>query len=225
MYRNMTDHMLTPLRAVDSAGHLVVNMSVNAAEEAASEFQRIPGGRLMHLTDATNQNELPVAKLGCSGNQKIPVWLYRDSDSYSAGFEGPDVAVVVHPTWNTGMEKRLLGYIGLEGFELATTEFDKNRTYLVGQYLRAPQAGESGAANLSVDVNTIAGIVTNATVRNGVETIIGIVSPGVAAPMQKDNRIDEYGNHVLTLYTTYRPPVQGVRQGVAVNVANGNGAA
>ena len=69
--RNMTDHMLTPLKHFWEGSHLVTNGSVDATEESNSEWYAIPGGRCMHLTNATGPNELPSALLGCDGNNKI----------------------------------------------------------------------------------------------------------------------------------------------------------
>ena len=226
--RNMTDHMLTPLRHFWNGSHLITNGAVDATEESLSEYQAIPGGRCMHLTNATGSNELPTAKLGCTGNAKVPVWLYRASDSYSAGFPGPDPATYVGPSWDVGVEQRLLMFVGLEGFELATTEFDTTQTYQVGEYLRAGEDGEAladtDAADQQDDIRNFAGVVTNksradAALTHGAHTIIGIVSPGFASPQAAADGTDEYGNQVLSLYTTYRPPVAGLTAAAAANNA------
>ncbi len=114
--RNMTDHMLTPLRSFSKSGHLVTNGNVLPSEEQLFPYGAIPGGRCMHLQPLTAPNTLPVAKLGCTGHHKIPVFLYRASDSYSAGFEGPDAQVENGPSWHTGVEKRLLMFTGYARF-------------------------------------------------------------------------------------------------------------
>lgn len=222
MARNMTDHMLTPLKSFWNGSHLVTNGAVDAAQAALSEYKAVPGGRCLHLTDATGPNEVPSAKLGCDGNEKIPVWLYRDSDSYSAGMAGgePDSSTYTGPSWNNGVEQRLLMFVGLEGFELSTTEFDSTQNYTVGQYLVAPEA-TAGDAD---DIQNVAGVATNVAVdnggvvANGAHCIIGIVSPGVSSPMagaySGNANGDEYGNDVLSLYTTYRPQIAALPVGV-----------
>lgn len=214
----MTDHMLTPLRSFSEAGHLITNADVLVAEEVLSEYGAIPAGRCMHLTDATGPNQTPVAKLGCVGNNKVPVWIFRPSDSYSAGFEGPDSATEVGPSWDTGVEKKLLMFVGLEGTELITTEFDKTRDYKVGEYLKAPEMGQSGAASELIDAQTKAGVVTNAAVVHGAQTIVGIVSPGAVSPMDDVSGRDVYGNFGLSLYTCYKPPVAGLIAGIPTDL-------
>lgn len=219
MPRGMTKNMLTPLRHFWEGSHLVCNAKVAPSEEALSEYGAIPAGRAMHLTNATGPNDLPVAKLGCDGNEKVPVFIYRPSDSYSVGYEGPDPATELGPSWVTeGDERGVLMFVGMEGFELATTEFNSARTYKVGEYLRAPEH-DTGAPDAQVDVRTVAGVLTNDTVVNGVDTIIGVVSPGVNAPMAAADGTDEYGNQTLSFYTTYRPPIAGLLNGTPVNVA------
>lgn len=215
--RNMTDHMLTPLRSFSKAGHLIVNAKVLPSEELLSEFSAVPAGRCMHLIDATTSGQIPVAKLGCSGNNKLPVFIFRPSDSYSAGFEGPDPTTEYGPSYDTGSEGVLLMFVGLEGTELQTTEFDKTRVYKQGDYLRAPELGEVGTGN-NVDAQTIAGILTNATVVHGAHTIVGMVSPGAGSPMDDPSGRDVYGNFILTLHTMYKPPVQGLLTAAAGNL-------
>ena len=213
--RDMHSHMLTPLRSFSESGHLVANITFDSTEEALSEFGAIPAGRCLHMTNLTGQNQIPVCKWGCEGNEKIPVFLYRPSDSYSGGYPGPDPTTNMGPTWSTGVERRILGYVGMEGFELATTEFDTSRAYKVGHYLKALELSNNTDAD---EAQTSAGVLTNNTVRYGADTIVGIVSPGVASPMAKDNVHDEYHNKVLSFYTTYRPPVEGLRNGTPTNL-------
>jgi hypothetical protein len=218
-HRNMTAHMLTPLRAYAESGHLVTNIKTDPVQAAASEFYRIPAGRCLHTTNATGPNEVPICKLGCEGNGKIPVFLFRDSDSYSAGYEGPNPATALVPAWSTGQDSRLLAFVGLEGYELATTEFDTTRTYLVGQALRSPEVGSTaGVTDVQVDVQNHAGMLTNASVVHGADTIVGIVSPGFASPQAEDPGIDEHLNKVLTFYTRYTPPIQGLLNGTPTNL-------
>lgn len=217
--RDMISHMLTPLRGTVEAGHLVTNTRVFGDEAAVSDYGAIPAGRCMHLTGTTDPNTIPVAKLGCSGNNKIPVFIFRSSDSWSVGVAGPDSTQVTHPSWAGGEYEKVLVYVGLEGFELMTTEFDTEQDYKVGDYLCSPEATEAVSASVATDlrdaVNNYAGKLTKKTLADsdvlyGVDTIVGIVSAGVHSDMDRDNEHDVYGNKVLPFYTTYRPPLQGV---------------
>jgi len=196
---------------------MITNAGVLASEEALSEYNAIPAGRCMHLTDATSSNETPVAKLGCNGNRKLPVFIFRPSDSFSAGFEGPSSETEFGPTWATGTEKKLLMFVGLEGTELMTTEFDRTRTYKQGDYLRSPELGDDGAGD-AVDAQTIAGMLTNDNVVHGVHTIVGMVSPGSGSPMNDTAERDVYGNYVLSLHTMYKPPIEGLLTAASTNL-------
>lgn len=222
MARNMTDHMLTPLKHFYKGSHLVTNGAVDATQAGLSEYSRVPAGRCLHLTNATGPGEVPTAKLGCDGNEKLPVWLFRDSDSYSAGQAGaaPDSTTYNGPSWSNGVEQRLLMFVGLEGFELSTTEFDSAQVYKVGEYLVAPEETAADAT----DIQDVAGVATNqaanngGVIANGAHCIIGIVSPGVSSPMAGDyagnENGDEFGNDVLSFYTTYRPQIAALAAGV-----------
>lgn len=222
--RNMTRHMLTPLRHFYQGNHLIGHAAMDATEEQYQEYGRHPSGRCMHLVPGqTECGNLPLARLGCEGNNKIPVFLFRDSDSYSgAGFAGPDPAVENGPAWSTGINSvgRHLVFIGLEGFELATTEFDKTAgPYHVGDYLRAPEF-DSGAQDKYENARTVAGILTKGDTPYGASTIVGIVSSSAPNDVDTKQTPDEnpYGERALSFYTTYRPPVQGLLDGTPVDV-------
>lgn len=217
-FRDMTSHRLQPLRHFYQGAHLVVNAVPDAAQAALMTGGYIPAGRCMHLNPATKYGQLPGSKLGCAGNNKIPVWLFRDSDAYSGGFPGDNVATSTAPVWADGSTGQLLHFVGLEGFELATSEFQKARDYTIGDYLKAPEYDNSGATH----ANNTAGIVTNDTVRWGTETIVGIVAPGEWAPYglrssgSNDQVLDPDGTKMLAFYTTYRPGLQHVPSSVVV---------
>jgi hypothetical protein len=147
------------------------------------------------------------------------VWIFRDSDAYSGGFPGEDSTVVNGPSWADGADGLILHFVGLEGFELATSEYDVSRTYLVGEELRAPEYDPLFAGGASVHINTLAGVVTNQNVRYGRECIIGIVAPSEYSPLINrsavgNNVIDENGTKILTFYTTYRPPLENVNTAI-----------
>lgn len=219
--RNMTKHMLTPLRSKRDPAHLVLNAIPDAVQAALFPDQAIPAGRCMHLVKNTVSGVLPNARLGCTGNAKIPVWIYRASDSYSAGFKGPDPSAANGPGWATGVRGAILMYVGLDGFELSTTEFDDSLTYNVGDYLRAPEANP--AANpMATEVQDVAGVVTKALAVYGSTTIVGQVSPGYVGDSPRGVvGMDPFGNKVLTFYTRYIPPVAAIVSGTPTNATAG----
>jgi hypothetical protein len=210
--RNMTRHMLTPLRSKRDPAHLVLNAVPDATQAAFFRDQAVPAGRCMHLVKNTGSGELPNAKLGCTGNAKVPVWIYRASDSYSAGYAGPEPSVANGPGWATGMRGAILMYVGFDGFELSTTEYDQDQNYTVGDYLRAPEA-DANAVDMEAEVRNVAGVVTKALAVYGSTTIVGQVSPGYVGDSPRGVGFDPFGNKVLTFYTRYVPPVAGLVTG------------
>jgi hypothetical protein len=210
--RDMVSHRLQPLRYFYDGAHLTCTAVPDSAQSALMTEGFIPAGRCMHLDRTKKPGALQVSKLGCNGGKKIPVWIFRDSDAYSGGFPGHDVTTVNHVTWADGSFGNLLHFVGVEGYELATSEFDTTRTYYVGDWLRAPEADTPlDATNL----NDVAGIVTNNTVRLGRECVVGIVSPNEWAPFQLTagspaHQLDPNGTKMLSFYTTYRPPLENV---------------
>ncbi len=105
----------------------------------------------------------------------------------------------------------------MQGFELQTTEFDTTRTYKNGDYLKSPELGENPPLAPAIDAQTRAGMLTNDTVLYGAYTIVGIVSPGVAAP-KAEPPLDEYNNKVLSFYTCYIPPVEATLATITTGV-------
>lgn len=206
-HRNMTRHMLTPLRNKREPAHLVANAIPDATQGALFLDRTIPAGRVLHLDKSTGPGVLPGAKLGCTGAGKIPVWLYRPGDSYSAGYISPD-PTINDPSWATGMEGGVLVYIGLEGFEMMTTEYDDSQEYKVGDYVRAPEHNP-GASDPVAHARDVAGKLTTAGAVFGSTTIVGQVSPGLMAshPIDDQGR-DPFRNKVMSVYTCYHPPVQ-----------------
>jgi len=216
----MTQHMLTPLRSKRESGHLVLNAVPDATQAALFLEGAVPAGRCMHLVRATGSGVMAAAKLGIIGNAKVPAWIYRPSDSYSAGFPGPEPTIENGPSWNTGMEGGILMYVGLEGFELMTTEYDKSQTYFVGDYLLAPEH-DLGAGDPVAHARDIAGVATKVNAVFGASTIVGMVSPGLYGQRYDEDGRDPFRNQVLSFYTTYRPPVAGIVTGTPTNLTAG----
>lgn len=224
--RDMTTHMLTPLRFYHDGTHLICNATPDPTEAAQFQYLATPAGRCMHLVPNTGPGQKAAARLGCQGNNKIPVFIYRASDSYSAGFVGPDVTTDLMPGWDAGGTGNILMFVGMEGFELQTTEFDKTQTYNIGDYLVAPEY-DPGAVNPVTQARDVAGVLTNfdATLNipgkplHGASTIVGQVSPNIWEPMGFDrsaggHQLSAYQTEVLSFYTKYDPPIEGLSAAV-----------
>jgi hypothetical protein len=112
-------------------------------------------------------------------------------------------------------------YVGLDGFELSTTEYDDAQSYVVGDYLRAPEA-DPGADPMATEVQDVAGVVTKALAVYGSTTIVGQVSPGYVGDSPRGVvGMDPFGNKVLTFYTRYIPPVAAIVSGTPTNATAG----
>lgn len=209
-FRDMVTHRLQPLRHFYQGAHLIVNAVPDAAQAALATGGYIPSGRCMHLSPTTKYGRMPTSKLGCVGHNKIPVWLFRDSDAYSGGFPGQSSASATNIVWADGAYSNLLHFVGLEGYELATSEFKKTVAYVVGQYLIAPEPATNDTAGMDA-----AGIVE--PIALGIpddKTVVGIVAPGEFSPATLRDPVDPSatasqvldpdGTKMLAFYTTYR---------------------
>lgn len=197
---SMTAHKLEVLRSLDGfEGVLVKNLTPSAAQEALFPNSGMYAGRcLSRASDGS-------AELGVSGN-RVPYWLFRTSNLPSTGMSSP-VAVQneVDLTYKDGRAHVVLCYAGIEGLELATTEFiaSTGTPYALNQFLTAPVASA-----FSTDPEKVAGagVLTNLGAVYGKDPIVGVVSESAKrAPHKVD---------MLVFYTLYRPPVAGLANGL-----------
>lgn len=214
--------MLLPLRSTYKSGHLVLDAKPTKTEEEYFVRKEIPAGRCMHIGAGSKPMTVATAKLGCSGANRIPVWIMHASGEFSTGsyLDYAESAGDNLPDWADGSnDKRVWMFVGLAGHELATTEFIGDfSTYDVGQQLKSVQmdsTNKGGASDQDFARNT-AGKVTNVDVRHGAETIIGRVSPGPTDddPYRDDN-LDPYRNELLPFYTDYVPPLEATPTGIS----------
>jgi len=184
--RQMFDNTLDVLK-----GWLPSNMgSVDKAAKISSNVQfTLKAGRVVHLN---NSGEFEP---GCRGTE-MAIFLFQNADDYDVqnfGGTGTDTLwVPVHPTGT------ITGLVAIGGYELATTEFDKARTYNYNDLLRAP-GGNAPANEATSGVLTNQGVVlyntTNAT------AVCGVVS--------KPPETNAHGKMVLSFWPIYLPGVGG----------------
>lgn len=194
----MTRNKLEVLRSTKDPARLVKSLKPDATQEAMWAPFGIPAGRCMH------RNAAGEMELGVTGNQ-VPFWLFRDTDKPSGGNTGDGVDVAPHATWADGSEHVLLHFAGIEGLEIATTEFIA-ATYNMHDFVTAPTvAGYSTDA----DKKTNAGVVTKTNAVYGKNPVVGVcIEP--AGQYYKP-----HGINMLVFYTLYRPPIAGLPNGIA----------
>ncbi|GIW89626.1 MAG: hypothetical protein KatS3mg109_0058 [Pirellulaceae bacterium] len=196
---NATD--LQVLRHYDGDGNLQRNMEMESAAESTFSDGVVPAGRVLSLS--TNGK----ADLGVPGKQ-VPMWLFRRTDRPSGGWKGESPKTATGLTWSDGSVKQFLCFVGIEGLEVATTEFDSTRTYNYNDFVIAPDAVKAAALGWAADE---AGRLTNEGVVHGAHSIVGVVS-------KKPGDYSRFNNSYLVVYTLYRPPVEGLLAGTPTNI-------
>lgn len=202
-----TRHKLDVTRTLDGfESALIKHLKPAAAQELLFPDRGIYAGRCM------SRNSAGESELGCSG-RRVPYWIIRTSNLPSTGsFSSPvPIEQEVGLTVQDGAEHVVLHYAGIEGLEIATTEFLPAATtgvaWAINQLVAAPTSavvGGSDAAKLAA-----AGVVTNAaTVLHGRSAIVGVVSDVTLLTDMP------HGVPMIQLYTLYRPPLEGVPAGV-----------
>lgn len=127
-----------------------------SAKLSPSVTTEVPAGRVVHV-DA-NGNFTPGAH-----NTNVAIFLIQGSDDADVSNPGGDLSdpsvflhVPVRPSGN------MSGLVATGGYEIATTEFDKTKTYTPGDLLTADNTG----------------VITNAGVVQYVNPVVGVVSSG-----------------------------------------------
>lgn len=197
---NATD--LQVLRHYDGDGNLQRVMKIPAAVEATFADNAVPAGRVLSLNSATGE-----ADLGVPGKQ-VPMWLFRRTDRPSGGWKGEPATTATGLTWSDGSVEQFLCFVGIEGLEVATTEFDNAQTYNYNDFVIAPDGPKAIGLGWTLDQ---AGRLTNQGVVYGAHPVVGVVSkiPG---------DYSRFNNTYLVVYTLYRPPIEGLLNGTPVNV-------
>lgn len=216
------DHMLNPKKgyqpdfSLDKRGKLSSNVDLTTVVPYA--------GRVVHssaLTAATGyftgrHPNKHTFEMGCGAAKKgPPIWLFTgayDADVSNKGTPsgtGNVGSATYPPNWVSSLPGRgpadsdqLFGLVGMDGYEVETTEYDVDQTYLAGEFVRAVTSNTDADAGCVTNQNASGGapFATTAaiTVSNlGTDTVVGIVSDG------------EYKNsnnrQVLALYTCFIP--------------------
>ncbi len=191
----MTKNKLEVLRSTKDPARLVKSLKPDPTQEAMWGGAGIPAGRCLH------RNAIGEMELGVIGRQ-VPFWLFRDTNKPSGGWSGDSVATSPGPTWADGSEHVLLHFAGIEGLEIATTEFIAG-SYAIHDLLTAPTV-----AGLSTDAQRMAtaGVVTKVGVVHGKTPVVGVViEPAYYVP---------HNINMLVFYTLYRPPIEGLPDGL-----------
>lgn len=193
---NMTRHKLDVTRTLDGfESALIKNLTPSLAQEALFPNYGIYAGRCMSRAVGGD------AELGVSGN-RVPYWMFRTSNLPSTGSASSVLAVADEPglTAQDGATHKVLHYAGIEGLEMATTEYNASSgtAYAINQFLTALPAS---SFSTDPDIVAGAGVVTNAGVVYGKTPIVGIVSETAT--------VSPHGVAMLKFYTLYRPPIEG----------------
>lgn len=145
----------------------------------------LKAGRCVHL------NSSDEFEPGCAG-KKMPFFVMGSSD----GFDVTPVDGTVEEFVQGTPIRELTCIAGIVPYEIATTEFDPERTYLINDLLRSPED------NSDADVG---GILTNEGVvwataagGNAWTTVVGQVSSPPAKRVSNRNEVLRFWVHLLT---------------------------
>jgi hypothetical protein len=189
------------LRSYDGDGNLQRIVKPAAAQEALFANGAIPAGRCMSL------NSSGESELGVTG-RRVPLWIFRRSNSPSGGWSGEAVASSSDLTWADGSNHAFLHFVGIEGLEIATTEFIDGQTYTLNTLLSA-RMSDNAAYSTDAQRAAGAGVVYSTGVVHGAHPVVGVVSR---------TGYERFNRNYVTFYTLYRPPVEGLINGTPVNV-------
>jgi hypothetical protein len=146
----------------------MASLDYSAKLSSAVEFV-VPRGRVVHVD--SNGEFRPGAH-----NTNVAIFLLNgseDADVSNPGWGQPGsrsaanfMHVAISPTG------KMSGLVATGGYEIASTEFDADRSYTPGDLLTAAQHLTNAA---------VGGVLTNASVTQFVNPVVGVVSSGKAA--------------------------------------------
>lgn len=162
-------------------------------------YDGIPAGRCFH------KNANGQAELGCAGF-KVPMFSFEPSNKPQSFKSTGNVATATTTVATTSVARDATRFlVGLEQYEIRTTEFDASLNYAINDPLIAPVVSGASQAVSAAGKLTKTGAVYGAT------TIVGVVSqPFTAASPTK-----MHSKAVLCLYTCFLPAVAGLPNGLA----------
>lgn len=212
MNPTMTASNLQVLRHYNGDGNLQRVVKPSAAQELIFKTTGgtgIPAGRCCSL------NASGEAELGVTG-RRVPMWLWRSTDKPSGGWSGDPVSVAPGLTWADGSKHLFLFFVGVEGLEIATTEYIAGQTYAYNTLVSARMSNNS-AYSTDTERAAGAGKVYSTGVLHGAHPVVGVVSVPPGSYGVSIEGIKRFGSDYLVLYTLYRPPVEGILNGTPTN--------
>lgn len=171
--RQMFDHTLDAVK-----GWLPGNMaSLDCHGKLSADVTVDPvyAGRVVH------KNDDEEFELGVVGTQ-MAIFLLQNSDDPDVANEGGDDFQAIAPRGNQS------GLVATGGYEVASTEYDRDQTYHVNDVLRAIKSNSNA---------TTGGRLTNAGFTLGTTAGVGVVSKLPAKNSHK--------KYVITFWTAYIP--------------------
>lgn len=187
MPRQMFDHVLDALKgwfdlsALDYTSKISANVS----------FRPVYAGRCVHLND---DGEF---EMGCTGNQ-VPLFLFQNSDDPDVSNEdlGPTLDKIEGGAIG-GIRKHINAWVGLGAYEITTTEFDSDQTYLPNDPLRAVADNDNsttGGRITNQGVVTVASLLATGSTGN-VTALVGHVSAGASMSIHKRQHLAFWPGH------------------------------
>lgn len=204
MNPSMTPTNMQVLRSYDGEGNLQRNVEIAAAQEALFNGNGVPAGRCLSL------NASGLGELGVTG-RRFALWLFRNSTSPSGGWNGESAQTATGITWADGSKKQFLCFVGIEGLEIATTEFiaGGGNTYAFNALISARMTNNVAFADDAARAANAGKIYANG-VLHGAHPVVGVVS-------RPQGTYKQFGMDYVTFYTLYRPPVEGILDGTPTN--------
>lgn len=213
--KKMTETNMQVLRQYDGGMILQANVKPAAAQVAIFADGAIPAGR------CCSRNSVGELELGVSG-RRVPMWIWRRSDAPSTGSEYTPVSSATDLTFADGSTKQVLCFVGIEGLEIATTEYLKdsnngNGTYAINALVSARMTSDSSYADDAARAAG-AGKLFFYNVFYGAHAVVGVVSAvGNTYGIEPATGARRFGLTYLQIYTLYRPPVEGLVTGIPTN--------
>lgn len=197
---NMVAHKLEVIRTYDGEDTLQVLIKPSPAQLGIFPNSAVYAGRCLHF-NSSRQGELGV------GGHQVPLWLFRQTDRPSGGFNGTPATSATVLSWQDGTSGSFLGFVGMPGLELGTTEYDPNQTYAINDLLCAKLYTDSSLTTNALKLQ-YAGVVTNQSAISGAakwgrDPIVGVVS-------NLDKSSPHQGLSLLKFYTVYMPPIEAL---------------
>lgn len=192
---NVYDHFMDALVGYPREHALVINGVIGSNVNINSTGLPANAGSCVHVqtTQTTGggtgtTNNVPEAVFEMGANLKMmPCFLWTASDGYTVSNPGVPAGVALGgtttnvPGWVAAFPAgRVVALVGKGDFELETTEFDTNQTYLPNQLLRAVTSNTDANAGKLTNQDASGGqaFATSAVLTTYTDSAVGVVSRG-----------------------------------------------